>query len=291
MPVAREAFRFGGRSGAQIAGYRWVPPKPKAVVQLAHGMGEHALRYDRLAGFLTSAGYAVYANDHRGHGATAAGPDALGDFGPDGFDAVVDDLGYFAAHIREEQQGARLVLLGHSMGSMAAQYFVLDRSTEIDGLILSGSTAMDLFAAAMADPSAVKLDNAFNAAFEPARTPFDWLSRDEAEVDAYIADPLCGFTVTPASMASMFAQAVRSGSPEALAVISQDLPVLVLAGDADPLNARLDLLRVLTERYRAAGLSDVTTAFYEGGRHEMFNETNRAQVFADLLAWLEQRFA
>ena len=291
MTVAYETFRFHGRDGVQVTAYRWVPVAPRAVVQLAHGMGEHARRYAPLVAHLNDAGYAVYANDHRGHGATASGPEALGDFGPDGFAAVVDDLGRLADCIRDEQPGLNLVLLGHSMGSMAAQYFILDRSAEIDGLILSGSTAMDLFAAALADPAAVKLDNAFNAAFEPARTPFDWLSRDEAQVDAYIADPLCGFTVTAQSMASMFAEAGRSASSEGLAGISSALPILVLAGDADPLNGRLELLKTLVARYRAAGVSDVATAFYEDGRHEMFNEINRAQVFADLVEWLDQRFA
>jgi alpha-beta hydrolase superfamily lysophospholipase len=282
---APRRFTLEAWDGVAVAAYGWPIANERAVVLIAHGMGEHALRYGRLAAALNRAGYGVLALDHRGHGATARSGE-LGDFGPRGFEAVVEDLGLLVAHARRSSP-APVILLGHSMGSLAAQLFVLDRGAEIDGLVLSGSTAFDVIAQAMGDPAAVKLDSAFNAAFEPARTPFDWLSRDEGEVDRYIADPLCGFTVTPEGMASMFAAAARTADPHALANIPKTLPCYVMAGDTDPLNGGLALLNLLVERYRNAGLGSVATAFYAGGRHEMFNETNRDQVAGDLIAWLD----
>lgn len=281
---APQRFTLTAGDGAGIACYRWPVAPVRGVVLIAHGMGEHALRYARLAGALNRAGYDVFAHDHRGHGATA-GAGELGDFGPRGFAAVVDDLRLAVDHIHTISQ-APLILLGHSMGSLAAQLFVLDHGDAIDALILSGSTAFDIVAEAMGDPAGVKLDNAFNAPFEPARTPFDWLSRDANEVDRYIADPQCGFTVTAEGMASMFALSARTAYPAALANMPAGLPIYIMAGDADPLNSGLTLLNVLAERYRAAGLPSVTTAFYPGGRHEMFNETNRDQVTADMIAWI-----
>lgn len=280
-----DALRIRSYDGVPLAVWRWNTTRPRAIVQIAHGMGEHALRYGRLASLLNAAGYAVFANDHRGHGATAPDVASLGDFGPGGFDAVVDDLAIVSAIAREEHPGLPLILLGHSMGSFAAQYYVLDRSHDIEGLVLSGSSALDMLAASMSDPQAVKLDNAFNAPFEPARTPFDWLSRDAAEVDAYIADPLCGFTVSPEGLATIFAGAAASATPSG---VRSALPILLLAGEDDPLNGKLALLHLLAQRYRDAGVADVETQFYPGGRHEMFNETNRAEVTANLIGWLNR---
>ncbi|MFT3808944.1 MAG: alpha/beta hydrolase [Micropepsaceae bacterium] len=280
-----DALNIRSHDGVPLAVWRWNATRPRAIVQIAHGMGEHALRYARLAAALTAASYAVFANDHRGHGATSPDAESLGDFGPGGFDAVVGDLGMLAAVAREEHPGLPLILLGHSMGSFAAQYYVLQRSHDIEGLVLSGSSALDMLAASLADPEAVKLDNAFNAPFEPSRTPFDWLSRDNAEVDAYIADPLCGFTVRPEGLATIFAGAAGAAAPTG---VRSGLPILLLAGEDDPLNGKLALLDLLAQRYRDAGVADVQTQFYPGGRHEMFNETNRAEVTANLIDWLNR---
>lgn len=283
--MTHTAFRIQALDGISLAAWRWPAVRPRAIVQIAHGMGEHALRYAPLAAKLVAAGFAVYANDHRGHGATAPGPEALGDFGKAGFDGVVDDLGVIMAAAREEHPGLPVILLGHSMGSFAAQYFALDRSAEIEGLVLSGSSALDRLAASLADPENVKLDNAFNAAFEPARTPFDWLSRDNAEVDKYLADKLCGFTVNPEGLAAIFAGAARTAAPTS---VRSGLPILVLSGEDDPLSGKLALTGLLAQRYRDAGVKDVETQFYPGGRHEMFNETNKDEVVANLIAWLNR---
>lgn len=287
--IEEKSFRFNAVDGHAVAAWAWSKPVPaRAVLQVAHGMGEHALRYKLALEPLMDAGIIVYANDHRGHGQTAASEKDLGDFGPSGFVALVDDMVRLTALARAENPGLPLILLGHSMGSFATQLYLLDHSRDIDGVVISGSAALDMLVATLpADPDTPALES-FNAGFEPARTPFDWLSRDMAHVDAYIADPFCGFSATPASMQSMMAALARTLDPMALAAIRRDLPVYIFSGDKDPVGGPdLAYLRPLAERYIALGM-DVKTDFYKDGRHEMLNETNRAEVVANLKNWIEK---
>ncbi len=286
--MAREDFSFTSReTGAEpitVACYRWpAVGKPVGVVQVSHGMGEHSLRYADLAAFLNQAGFNVYANDHRGHGRTATSKETLGDFGIGGWDAVVEDMARLTHLIREREGSLPVVLLGHSMGSFATQAYLLDHSDLIGAAALSGSAAVDKLQMSSSGDADL---TAINREFEPARTPFDWLSRDPAEVDKYIADPLCGFGVIARSMATMAAASMRIVDPAQLARIRKDLPIWIMAGDRDPINHHLEWLRPVAERYRAAGIKDLTEKYYLDGRHEMFNETNRAEVYRDLLGWL-----
>lgn len=277
--MSKDQFHFEGGDGTRIVGYRWDARGPvKAVLQVAHGMGEHAQRYRVALQPLCEAGVTIYANDHRGHGQTAPTREALGDFGPGGFTAVVDDMARLSELARREYPGKKLVLLGHSMGSFALQIYLLTHSRLIDGAVLSGTAALDL----LPPPDPAGGLSAFNKAFEPARTPFDWLSRDPKEVDKYIADPFCGFSVNQASLMSIFTASMALFEPDALKRIRTDLPIYLFAGDRDPLNGGLAFLTPLVERYRAAGIADVTHDFYPGGRHEMLNETNRAEVVRNL---------
>jgi alpha-beta hydrolase superfamily lysophospholipase len=288
MPADIERFAMNGADGAAIAAYRAAPPgQAKGVVQIAHGMGEHFGRYGRLARRLTDAGYAVFGADHRGHGASV-GAGGLGDFGPGGFQAVVDDMAALAAVAKEDVPDRPLILLGHSMGSWAAQCFLLEHHRDLAGLALSGTAAMDALLRAMAASGRPPGLAALNAAFEPGRTPFDWLSRDAAEVDAYLADPLCGFDVDAVSLASMFALGVGASTDPRLSGIRRDLPVYIISGEDDPIVGPGQAhTQALIERYRAAGLGSVEHRVYSGGRHEMFNETCRELVEADLIAWLD----
>lgn len=286
--MAREDFSFTSReTGAEpitVACYRWpAVGKPVGVVQVSHGMGEHSLRYADLAAFLNQAGFNVYANDHRGHGRTATSKETLGDFGIGGWDAVVEDMARLTHLIREREGSLPVVLLGHSMGSFATQAYLLDHSDLIGAAALSGSAAVDKLQMSSSGDADL---TAINREFEPARTPFDWLSRDPAEVNKYIADPLCGFGVIARSMATMAAASMRIVDPAQLARIRKDLPIWIMAGDRDPINHHLEWLRPVAERYRAAGIKDLTEKYYLDGRHEMFNETNRAEVYRDLLGWL-----
>ena len=281
------SFSYESADGTQIAAYRWDPAgEPRAAVQLTHGMGEHASRYEHVARALTDAGYVVYAQDHRGHGASA-NPDALGDLGMGGWTGLVDDIGVLAAQIRAEHPGLPLLLLGHSMGSFAVQQYLLDHSADVDGVVLTGTAVIDLLEPALDLDQPLDLA-VFNAPFQPARTDFDWLSRDESVVDAYVADPLCGFGIDTQSAKDMFAGARRLADPAQVAAIRPGLPVYLAAGEADPVNGGLTLLDPLADRLREAGLIDVTVRTYPDARHEILNETNSGQVIGELTQWLDR---
>jgi alpha-beta hydrolase superfamily lysophospholipase len=287
--MRREDFSFNSEDGLEIAYYRWrAAGKAAGIVQIAHGMGEHSLRYAHVAEFLNQAGFHVYANDHRGHGGSTKGPESLGDFGIGGWNGLVADMTMLTRLGRMREGGLPVILLGHSMGSFAAQQYVLDNSALIAGLVLSGSAAVDKLSI---DPSQDADLTAFNRAFEPARTPHDWLSRDPAAVDAYEADPLCGFGINKKAMETMAASAARLADPAALSQIRKDLPIYIFAGDKDPINHDLEWLKPLAERYRAAGIAIVSEKYYPGGRHEMLNETNRDEVMRDLASWLQKAIA
>ncbi|BCW87694.1 Monoacylglycerol lipase [Alphaproteobacteria bacterium SO-S41] len=278
-------FEIEGRDGASIACYRWQGDEPpRAVVQVAHGMGEHALRYPAALEPLTQQGFVLYANDHRGHGRTAPDAAALGDYGPGGYDIVVDDMARLTDRAAADNPGLPIFFLGHSMGSMLGQGYLIHHAAKLAGAALSGSAAIDQLVQIAAHPEGL---GALNAPFAPGRTGFEWLSRDEAEVDLYVADPLCGFGLTPESMMSLFGQAQRLAEPETLKRIPAGFPVYIFAGAEDPVNARGAWIAPLIERYTAAGL-DVTARLYAGARHEVLNETNRAEVVGDLIDWLEK---
>ena len=278
-------FRFRSEDGLNIACARWKgDDRVRGVVQIAHGMGEHFGRYERLIDMLVIAGWTVYANDHRGHGRTARGITPFGDFGQGGFNLLVQDMLHLTHIAKEENPQTPFLLLGHSMGSFASQQYILDHSHEIDGLILSGSGVLDGLARVSKLASAGF--NILNAAFEPSRTPFDWLTRDQAVVDAFIKDPLCFANLQPAAFASFLAAASRLSDPASLRAIRHDLPIYVFSGSEDPVGQQLEGVEALIFRYHEAGLRNISHKFYSGGRHEMLNEINADEVRADLLAWV-----
>jgi alpha-beta hydrolase superfamily lysophospholipase len=283
--VASKEFHFTSKDGLPIACSRWDSRGPAcAVLQITHGLGEHIGRYAELIEALQNAGIVVYGNDHRGHGRTARSSEELGNYGEGGFDLLVEDMVELTSIANEEHPDKAFILLGHSMGSFAAQQYVLDHSHLLDGLVLSGSGALDGLAS-IASSAPVKY-NFLNAAFEPARTPFDWLSRDPGVADAFMKDPLCFPTLTPASTASFLGAATRLADPASLAEIRPDLPIYLFTGSEDPVGERLAGVHVLMDRYHKAGISDITLDSYEGGRHEMLNEINRGEVRANLLVWI-----
>lgn len=269
--------------GLEITSYSWTETgdTPRGVVQIAHGLGEHAMRYDRFATALNQAGFVVYATDHRGHGRT--GRDNLGDFGSAGFDGLIADVAQLGAAIAADLP---VFLFGHSMGSFVAQSIIVDGAEPYAGVVLSASTAIDVVAAELAEAEEPAGLEAFNAGFEH-RTGFEWLSRDEAEVDKYVADPWCGFDTPPETMASVFSQAGRLADPEVLSGIRSDLPILLASGSDDPLAGGGQLIELVAQRYRDAGVKDVAVKVYADGRHEILNETNRDEVTADIINWLE----
>jgi alpha-beta hydrolase superfamily lysophospholipase len=288
--------------GVRVTYRCWLPPdEVRATVQVVHGASEHAGRYERLAGALTGRGLAVYAMDLRGHGRTAEGT-GTGRLGAPTFDAVLDDVQALHLVAAEAHPGTPRLLLGHSMGSIIALAAAERDGGDLTGLALSGPLGVNpdladavsnlevALAAGMADQFLDALGG-FNEPFQPARTPFDWLSRDQAEVDAYIRDPLAGDQVplTYAYAAQVFALNLRATSPEGIADLPAGLPVLLLSGQRDPVGG-VDAQQVtaLAGLLRDRGLP-VEQHVYPEARHEVFNETNRDEVVADLLGWLEQR--
>lgn len=258
---------------------------PRGVVQLLHGVGEHAGRYGALIASLTAAGFTVYADDHRGHGRTGMGQhggDAsrLGRLGPGGLRAAGDAVWQLTERIREENPDLPLVLLGHSWGSFLAQMLVNEHPDAYDALVLSGS--------ALRWPGSLNAGdlNAPWKATDPTGTA--WLSSDPAVGQAFLADPLT--TTTPLLKLFGLADAARLyGLPRR--DLGRDLPVLLMVGRDDTVGGPRSVHRLADAYRRRSGLTDVTTLVYPDARHEIFNEVQQAEVRADLLAWLDERFA
>jgi alpha-beta hydrolase superfamily lysophospholipase len=282
--------------------YRWLPlERPRAVVQIAHGMAEHAGRYDRLAQALNAAGYGVYANDHRGHGRTAPSAADLGFFAEsNGWRVCLDDMEALRRHLASEHPETPVILLGHSMGSFMAQQAAGENGAAFAGLVLSGSyhqsRGLARAGAFLARVEARRLGphgrsallhtltiGAYNRRFAPVRTPFDWLTRDPAAVDRYAADPLCGFRPTVQLWIDLL-DALGAGLP----IPPRQLPVYFMSGARDPVAAADPGAARLAASFRDAGLASVTHRVYPEARHELFHETNREEATRDLVAWLDQ---
>jgi alpha-beta hydrolase superfamily lysophospholipase len=294
--------------GTRVHYRRWLPDGDvRGTVQIVHGASEHSGRYGRLAEALTSRGLAVYAMDLRGHGRTAESS-GIGRFGGQGAGAGVDDLveDVHAVQllIADDHPDVPPVLLGHSMGSIIALASAERDGHDLVGLALSGPigvaphladtvTALEEAVAAGAADHALDALGPFNEAFEPARTRYDWLSRDSAEVDAYVADPLCGdeIPLTVAYAAGVFALAVRAATPEAVAQLPDGLPVLLLSGELDPVGGK-DAVQVtaLSQLFTERGLP-VEQHVYPDARHEVFNETNRDEVLDDVVGFIRRHVA
>ena len=280
--AARGDSSFTDAHGVEIVYSTWRAARPKGVVQIAHGVGEHGLRYEPLAQDLVRAGYTVHANDHRGHGRTGLGQwdgdhAELGRLGPGGLRAAIAAVEQMSAVARKDTPGVPLVLLGHSWGSLKAQRIVNTSSERYDGVVLS-ATAYRL-------PGWMNSGdlNARHAGSGP--TKYEWISRDRAIVDAIVADPL-------AVEADVLKLVGLRDTLRLLGVprrgIPHDLPVLLQVGSDDTLGGPRSVERLAQAYRRRGGLSDVQVHVYEGARHEVYNETNRDEVVADLVAWLDR---
>lgn len=284
---------------------QWLPDGPaKAMIMLSHGMAEHSGRYARLAEALCAAGYGLYAPDQRGHGRTAD-EGTLGLYAEkDGWNKVVGDLASLNQHIGQQQPGLPIILLGHSMGSYIAQAYLLHHSASLNGAILSGSNYQPV-ALYRAAGVIARLERArqglrgrsalidflsfgsFNKAFKPNRTAFDWLSRDPLEVDKYINDPLCGFRCTNQLWIDLLGGLQQISKASNLAQIDPGLPIMIMGGECDPVSEGKHL-KSLAHALREDGCQNLQLNIYPQARHEVFNETNRDDVTADVLKWLDQ---
>jgi alpha-beta hydrolase superfamily lysophospholipase len=307
--VMSDWFMFPAPDGTEVFVYRWLPDgEAKAVVQIAHGGSEHAARYDRLAQRLRRNGYAVYANDHRAHGKTAGTLDRFGIIEENGWEHIVDDAQRLTAHVSGLHPGKPVILLGHSMGSLVAQAYLVRGADALTGVVLSGTLSE-----MPADPDELAANvgreletqgrdvgsEQFAMLFADFNTPFvdpdsaeeatgfEWLSRDPAEVKAYVDDPWCGGLLTSGFIGDMFDRMPALWAPGVVEAITPKRPLLLVAGDRDPVGKDGDGVRRLAERYRAGGM-DVTLTLYPGARHEIFNETNRDEVEQDVVDWMDR---
>ena len=304
---------FESNDGTKLFIWRWTPDSlPRAVVHIAHGMAEHGKRYARLAEKLCTAGIEVWAADQRGHGKTADSsinsPDKGGLLGhcadKDTFGRVTEDINLINREIRKTRPGIPLFLLGHSWGSFIAQNYIESASREpIDGCILSGTRGPDGFKMKAGKPFMALLaficgshngsplaraiaDGPYNRPFRPNRTSFDWISRDEAEVDAYNADPCSGNLCSTGFYRDLISGLCQIHRPNALALIRQDLPIFIICGSADPVGDMGASPTALVNAYRSLGIKDLELVLYPGARHELLNETNREEVMENLLSWI-----
>lgn len=295
--------------GTVVHVYQWLPDSPadiKGVLQIAHGMCETAERYTRLAAVLTKSGYALYANDQRGHGLTAGSIDRLGDIGKDGFQLMIQDIQQLGGIAAANHPNVPLFLMGHSMGSFLVQKIMMTCGEAYTGFILSGTNGprsllqvgkmvAKLQRAIQGDTHRSMLLNAivfggFNRGFAPARTRFDWLSRDPEEVDRYVEDPYCGAICTTAFFRDFFGLLQDIQQPKGYAGIPRNKPVYLFSGERDPVGANSQGVRSLESIYRKLGVQDIECKLYPDGRHEMLNEINREEVMADVLGWLERHW-
>jgi alpha-beta hydrolase superfamily lysophospholipase len=292
-----EQRRFVDAHGVTVLSRWWPVPDPRGVVLIAHGASEHSGRYDRFAGALNEAGFAAVAPDQRGHGETAGGPGPA-IMGPGGGRAVIDDLAELQMEAVTELGEVPVFLLGHSLGSLIALAYLTEHSAGLAGCVLSAVPAdvdgaaelepvlRSVAEAGMRDEPMTDLFSAHNLPFEPARTAYDWLSRDEIEVDAYLADPQCGGD-RPLSYGYLLdVIGVVAPARDRFSAIS--CPVLVIVGDRDPAAAMGQHAETAVAALTEAGVA-CELIVYEGARHELLNEINRDDVTADVIGWIAAR--
>ena len=278
LPLIRT---FKDAYGVEITFYEWPVADAKAVVQLAHGLGEHARRYDHVAAALNRAGYAVYADDHRGHGVTGSNQRTRGEIkqqgnlGKGGMAATIAQVYQLTQLIREENPATSIFLIGHSWGSMLAQRIIKDHASDYAGVVLSGSTLM----LPGVVPSA-----GFNKKWDklPDSTGKEWLSRDREVGIKFNADPLI-FPETAIDVFGFLGVTKLLGVPSKK--LPKHLPVMLIAGSDDPLGGERGN-KLLMNAFRKAGVQDVTLIVYPDARHEVFNELNKEEVLADVVEWL-----
>lgn len=285
--------------------YAWLPDgEPRACLQIVHGMAEHAGRYARLAAALAADGIAVYAQDLPGHGRSVRSADELGHVADSGgWQLTLAAINAVRAAIEHRHAGLPLFMLGHSRGSYLLQHYLVEHGGGLAGAVLSASCAdmgpLRAIGLVLVRAEALWFGRRrrsvvgealafkdFNRRFRPTRTAFDWLSRDAAEVDRYLRDPLCGFRCSTAMWIELLEAGAALRAPRRLARIPKSLPVLLINGTADPACRGAAGARGLERLYREAGLTDVTLKLYAEGRHELLNDLCRDEVTADLRAWI-----
>ena len=310
MPEFRD-FHYPSSTGKNEIRARICTPdsEPKAVVQIAHGISEYIDRYDDFMMFLANNGYVAVGNDHLGHGQTAKTPEEQGIFAEqDGWTYVVNDMKALRDLVREDYHGIPYIFFGHSMGSFLTRTYMIRFPDQYDAAVLSGTgqqSPMLVSAGYLAANLITKLkgprasgqalnDMAFGSyckKIDEPRTAFDWLSCNAANVDRYIADPLCGFVCKASLYRDMMAGLKFLTKQSNIDKMNKDAPVYFMSGAEDPVGDYGEGVEKAYKAFCDAGLRDVTIRLYPGGRHEMLNEDNREEVMRDILTWLDSRVA
>ena len=307
----RTSFFFPSSAGhSRIHAMQWAPDDGTAlrgVVQILHGVAEHIERYDELACYLNNHGYAVVGNDHLGHGKSVSSDTDYGYFADkDGWTHVCNDVRTLQIMTARRFPNVPYFLLGHSMGSFLARTYLIRFPGTVHGAILCGTGQMSS-ALIAAGQSAGRLEalrlgrrgrshlltqlsfGSYNKRFRPNRTEYDWLSVNSRNVDAYIADPLCGFETTVGLFLDLMEGLSYIKNKKNLSRMKKDMPILFIAGDQDPVGDAGAGVRRARDSFRSAGMTDVTLHLYPGLRHEILNELDHASVYDDLLSWLEEK--
>ncbi len=291
----------------QIHAIAWEPEgEAVAVLQICHGMVEFIDRYDAFATFLAGHGYYVVGNDHLGHGESVESDEKHGYFAhPNGNECVIADIHTLRKRTMEKFPDIPYFMLGHSMGSFLVRQYIESYGEGLAGVIIMGTGSQSNSSLNVGktlcrttaslrgwDYRSDRIDNmafgSYNQAFEPARTPMDWLSRDEAVVDAYLNHPWCTFQFTVNGYYHMFSGMQAAQDENRIRQIPKSLPMLLVSGACDPVGENGKGVETAFKSYRDAGISDVRMKLYENDRHEILNELDRDVVFTDLLAWLEE---
>jgi len=275
----------------------------KAVLQIAHGMAEHSLLYVNFAKYLASKGYVVVINDHLGHGKSVSSGGAYGYFGPGGCQNLIKDMHKLYTLVRQDYPDVPYVLLGHSMGAFLAQSYTAQFGSELTASVFVGTcgnagaavyAAEKILANALIKKKGEKghhplfakfSTQKYNQAFLPVKTPNDWISRDTDEVDNYTQDPLCGFDLTVSAYRDLVDLQSEINSPKWYKKVPH-IPVLMLSGDRDPVGDFGKGVKKVAEKLKKAGI-DVRLILYPGARHAVLTETNKDEVYGDVLSFLE----
>ena len=281
----------------------WEPEnQPKAVLQIVHGMAEHIERYDRFARYLNQNSILVVGADNASHGKSISKDGIRGYFGAEhGWNSLIQDIQSVHSIIKQSYCDLPCILFGHSMGSFLARSYAARHGDDLDGFIFCGTAGKNpaLPVAKLLARSEIRKNGAstpsrlldklsfgaYNNAFKPNRTPFDWLSRDEAEVDKYVDDPACGFVFTAAGFRDLFDGLGEVSGPQWARRVPKR-PILLIAGDADPVGANGKGVKQV-EAWLVQSGNRVKCILYPGARHELLNETNREQVSDDVRLFIE----
>ena len=304
-----DEFYFPSKDGnTEIHTIEWKPEgEVRAVLQICHGMVEYIRRYDEFAQFLCGEGYYVVGNDHLGHGKSIQAKSEYGFFNEKyGNACVLGDMHTLRQRTEKKYPGVPYFMLGHSMGSSLLRQYIQMYGNGLSGAVLMGTVADHKKAALLFGKRLCRVmaafrgwhyrskmvDNlvlgAYNKKFKPARTRADWITSDNENLDMYVADPLCSFMSTVNAYYNVFSGMIGIQRKESVYMIPKGLPVLFVSGADDPVGEFGKGVRKIYEKYRAAGIRDVTLRLYTGDRHEILNETDRDQVYKDLLGWFEK---